>query len=138
MPMPLVDPNFARDQKLFFDLRSKQITAETKGNPSNYVLYKRKHYPLSEAMCFVQFKEKIYAVIKVDPTETANTDKHLKKVGEVYQNRKSENDLSDQPEENLLIAYPVYRKGFSRQYLVETLENKSVLYPMLEIRKGIG
>ena len=67
-----------RDQQLFLDLRSKQIVAETKGNPSNYVLYKRKLYPLAEAMCFVQFRNTLYAVIKVDPVNMMNTDLHQK------------------------------------------------------------
>ena len=137
MPIPNVDPNFMRNQQLFLDLRSKQIVAETKGNPLNYVLYKRKLYPLTEAMCFVQFRNTLYAVIKVDPVNITNTNLHLKKVGEVFQNKKGENDLSDMPEDNTETVYSVYQKGLSHRLLVETSESKSILYPMLKVRAGI-
>ena len=137
MPMPLVDPNFMRNQQLYLNLKAMQNAAETKGNPSQYVLYKKQHYALSDALCFVLFKEKLYAVIEADPVRLSDVPKPFKKTGTVFLNRKGENDLSDMPEENTEKTYPVYRRRFPRRFLTETPIHEGTLYPMLEIRKGL-
>ena len=76
-------------------------------------------------------------MLSVDPAAISGFEKPLKKIGEVFLNRKDEKDLTDTPEQNTGKVFGVYQKGFSRNYLVETPEREGVLFPMLEVRAGI-
>ena len=140
MPMTVEDPNYARNRELLLTYTPMKAVIETKGNPANYVLYKKQRYALEDALCLILYQGTMYAVIEADPLplSTAQTSRSLKKVGEVLQNRKEENDLTDLPEEKPVKAFPVYQRGLFHHYLAEIPEHEGLLYPMLKIRQGIN
>ena len=132
--MVVEDPQWKRQQTQFLMYNVLQNLAETKGNPLNYVLYKGKHYSVANALCFVVYQRRLYAVIETDPNTKPVTPDRLKKVGEVWLNRKGENDLSDTPEENVGEPYPVYKKRFSKIFYMILPEHGEVCHPMLPVR----
>ncbi len=135
--MAVLDPTYLKRLDDFTMFQAWKNTTDTQGKSLNYVLYQKKRYPLSEALCFVMYRRKFYAVLSVDPVTAAGSEKPLKKIGEVFLNRKDEKDLTDTPEQNTGKAFGIYQRGFSRNYLVETPEREGVLFPMLEVRAGI-
>ncbi len=135
--MPVLDPTYLRQQQEFLFFNAHQNVLETKGNALNYVLYRKKHYSLQNALCFVILERKLYAVLEADPEPDPEGNKAFKKVGMVFRNRRNESDLSDTPEENTETAYPVYKRKFGGYYYVSTPDKPQVWYPMLLVRSGI-
>ncbi len=135
-PVPVEDAQWRRQQSQFLYYKAMENVVQTKGNPLNYVLYKGKRYSVSKALCFVVYKRKLYAVIGTSPDAKNVPVEQLKKVGEVYRNKKGETDLTDTPEEHTEEAFPVYRLKFGKTLFVTLPEHKEVCYPMLLVRAG--
>ena len=77
----------------------------------DYVVYKRKKHFLSEALFYVKYEDRTYAVLPVDEI-TVTPDEQLKDlelIGYVYKARSEENDLTDTPVKETTQKYAIYK-----------------------------
>ena len=123
--MPNYEPNFYNNQTT--GMQAKAMQTASKGNTSNFVMYKNKRYPVSEASFFVFLHGKTYAVL--DELDKLKSGKIM---GEVRLIKEGEKDYSDNVSGNGLQTLRIYRRFM--QYYIEDAENTEYMKPICKVR----
>ena len=102
-------------------------------NNKDYVVYKRHKHFLSEALFYVKFENKSYAVLPVDEIEITRDEqpKDLVEIGHVYKIRAEGDDLTDVQETAGEQKYNVYR--LKRTLYVQVPKRESTCAPMVRV-----
>ena len=108
-------------------MQAKAMQTASKGSTSNFVMYKNKRYPVSEASFFVFLHGKTYAALdELDKLKSG------KIVGEVRPIKEGEKDYSDNVSGNGLQTLRIYRRFM--QYYIEDAENTEYMKPICKVR----
>ncbi len=123
--MPNYEPNFYNNQTT--GMQAKAMQTASKGSTSNFVMYKNKRYPVSEAPFFVFLHRKTYAALdELDKLKSG------KIVGEVRLIKEGEKDYADNVTDNGLQTLRIYRRFM--QYYIEDAENTEYMKPICKVR----
>ena len=123
--MPNYEPNFYNNQTT--GMQAKAMQTASKGNTSNFVMYKNKRYPVSEASFFVFLHGKTSAVL--DELDKLKSGKIM---GEVRLIKEGEKDYSDNISGNGQQTLRIYRRFM--QYYIEDAENTEYMKPIRKVR----
>lgn len=99
----------------------------------DYVVYKRKKHFLSEALFYVKYEDRTYAVLPVDEI-TVTSDEQLKDlelIGYVYKARSEENDLTDTPVKETTQKYAIYK--LNKTLYVQVPKSDHLCAPMIRV-----
>lgn len=99
----------------------------------DYVVYKRKKHFLSEALFYVKYEDRTYAVLPVDEI-TVTPDEQLKdleQIGYVFKARSEDNDLTDTPVKEASQKYAVYK--LNKTFYVQVPKRESLCAPMIRV-----
>ncbi len=123
--MPNYEPNFYNNQTS--GMQAKAMQTASRGSTSNYVMYKKKRYPVSEASFFVFLHGKTYAALNdLDILKSGKT------VGEVRLIKEGEKDFSDNVSGEGSQTLRIYRRFL--QYYIEDAENTEYMKPICKVR----
>ena len=123
--MPNYEPNFYNNQTS--GMQAKAMQTASRGSTSNYVMYKKKRYPVSEASFFVFLHGKTYAALN-----DLDILKSGKAVGEVRLIKEGEKDFSDNVSGEGSQTLRIYRRFL--QYYIEDAENTEYMKPICKVR----
>lgn len=97
------------------------------------VIYKRKKHFLSEALFYVKYENRTYAVLPVDGITVTKDEqpKDLELLGYVFKARPEEDDLTDTPEKETTQKYAVYK--LKKTLYVQVPKSEPVCAPMIRV-----
>ena len=108
-------------------MQAKAMQTASRGSTSNFVMYKNKRYPVSEASFFVFLHGKTYAALN-----DLDILKSGKAVGEVRLIKEGEKDFSDNVSGEGSQTRRIYRRFL--QYYIEDAENTEYMKPICKVR----
>ena len=99
----------------------------------DFVVYKRKKHFLSEALFYVKYEDRTYAVLPVDGITVTQDEqpKDLELLGYVFKARSGEDDLTDTPEKETTQKYAVYK--LKKTLYVEVPKSEPICAPMVRV-----
>ena len=99
----------------------------------DYVVYKRKKHFLSEALFYVKYEDRTYAVLPVDEITVTPDEqpKDLELIGYVYKARSEENDLTDTPVKETTQKYAIYK--LNKTLYVQVPKSDHLCAPMIRV-----
>lgn len=102
-------------------------------NNKDYVLYRRKKHFLSEALFYVKYENRTYAVLPVDEITVTQDEapKNLMLIGYVYKGKAEENDLTDIQGMETEQKYALYK--LKRTLYVQLPNRETVCAPMVKV-----
>ena len=99
----------------------------------DFVVYKRKKHFLSEALFYVKYENRTYAVLPVDGITVTKDEqpKDLELLGYVFKARPEEDDLADTPEKETTQKYAVYK--LKKTLYVQVPKSEPICAPMIRV-----
>ena len=124
--MPNYEPNFYNNQTAGMQAKARHTVDKTGGDPSNFVLYKGKRFPVAGADFLVILQGKSYAAI-----DAPKIPKNGRQVTEVRLLKEGETDYSDASGISGP-SLPVYRRFL--QYYIADPQDASCMRPICRIK----
>ena len=124
--MPYYEPSLYNNQTTGMQDKARHTVDKTGGDPSNYVLYKGKRFPVAGADFLVILQGKSYAAI-----DAPKLPKNGRQVTEVRLLKEGEKDYSDASTVSGP-SIPVYRRFL--QYYIADPEDASYMRPICRIK----